>query len=87
MRLKREYPGWGAPRFRELRQQFTGPHLPATSTVHAVLDRHNLVHHRRRRRARLSGTTLSRPTQPNVLWCADYKGEFLLGNWKGTAPP
>ena len=41
VRLKREYPGWGAPKIREkLRQQFTGPHLPATSTVHAVLDRH-----------------------------------------------
>ena len=38
--LKREYPGWGAPKIREkLRQQFTGPHLPAISTVHAVLDR------------------------------------------------
>jgi hypothetical protein len=35
----REYPGWGAPKIREkLRQQFTGPHLPAISTVHAVLD-------------------------------------------------
>ena len=22
---------------------------------------------------------LSRPTEPNVLWCADYKGEFMLG--------
>src|ERR1700730_9278669 len=40
VRLKREYPGWGAPKIREkLRQQFTGPHLPAISTVHAVLDR------------------------------------------------
>jgi hypothetical protein len=37
VRLKREYPGWGAPKIREkLRQQFTGPHLPAISTVHAV---------------------------------------------------
>ena len=28
VRLKREYPGWGAPKIREkLRQQFTGPHL------------------------------------------------------------
>ena len=45
--LKREYPSWGAPKIREkLRQQFTGPHLPAISTVHAVLDRHNLVRHR-----------------------------------------
>jgi hypothetical protein len=30
VRLKREYPGWGAPKIREkLRQQVTGPHLPA----------------------------------------------------------
>src|SRR5689334_9937847 len=87
VRLKREYPGWGAPKIREkLRQQFTGPHLPAISTVHAVLDRHSLVHHRRRRRPRAAGTALSRPNQPNALWCADYKGEFLLGNRKYCYP-
>ena len=51
VRLKREYPGWGAPKIREkLRQQFTGPHLPAISTVHAVLDRYHRVKRRRRRR-------------------------------------
>src|SRR6187401_1639065 len=76
VRLKREYPGWGAPKIREkLRQQFTGPHLPAISTVHAVLDRHQLVKHRRRRRSTVRGTELSRPTEANALWCADYKGE------------
>ena len=81
VRLKREYPGWGAPKIREkLRQQFTGPHLPAISTVHAVLDRHGLVHRRRRRRHIALGTELSRPTDANALWCADYKGEFMLGN-------
>jgi putative transposase len=81
VRLKREYPGWGAPKIREkLRQQFTGPHLPAISTVHAVLDRHQLVHRRRRRRRAALGTSLSQPTEPNVLWCADHKGEFRLGN-------
>src|SRR3984893_17592387 len=52
VRLKREYPGRGAPKIREkLRQQFTGPQLPAISTVHAVLDRHGLVQRRRRRTA------------------------------------
>lgn len=87
VRLKREYPGWGAPKIREkLRRQYTGPHLPAISTVHAVLDRHHLVHHRRRRRSRASGTTLSRPTAPNALWCADYKGEFRLGNRRYCYP-
>jgi len=87
VRLKREYPGWGAPKIREkLRQQFTGPHLPAISTVHAVLDRHSLVKHRRRRRQRATGTELSRPSEPNVLWCADYKGEFMLGNRRYCYP-
>src|SRR5436190_1998566 len=68
VRLKREYPGWGAPKIREkLRRQSTAPHLPAISTVHAVLDRHGLVHHRRRRRPRATGTELSRPTEPKAL--------------------
>ena len=87
VRLKREYPGWGAPKIREkLRQQFTGPHLPAISTVHAVLDRFHLVKHRRRRRPRATGTELSRPIVPNALWCADYKGEFMLGNRRYCYP-
>jgi putative transposase len=88
VRLKREYPGWGAPKLREkLRQQWsTTPHLPAISTVHAVLDRAGLVKRRRRRRPRATGTELSRPTEPNLLWCADYKGEFMLGNRRYCYP-
>jgi transposase len=64
VRLKREYPGWGAPKIREkLRQQSAVSHLPAISTVHAVLDRHGLVKHRgrRRHRARAAPRCLARP--------------------------
>jgi putative transposase len=87
VRLKREYPGWGAPKIREkLRRQSTAPHLPAISTVHAVLDRHGLVKRRRRRRPHLHGTALAQPTQPNALWCADYKGEFMLGDRRYCYP-
>jgi putative transposase len=87
VRLKREYPGWGAPKIREkLRRQSPAPHLPAISTVHAVLDRHGLVQKRRRRRSRATGTELSRPTGPNALWCADYKGEFMLGDRRYCYP-
>jgi putative transposase len=87
VRLKREYPGWGAPKIREkLRRQSSAPHLPAISTVHAVLDRHGLVRRRRRRRHAATGTELSRPTDPNALWCADYKGEFMLGNRRYCYP-
>jgi putative transposase len=87
VRLKREYPGWGAPKIREkLRRQFTVPHLPAISTVHAVLHRHGLVKPRRRRRHAAMPIMLSRPTAPNALWCADYKGEFMLGNRRYCYP-
>ena len=85
VRLKREYPGWGAPKIREkLRQRFSGPHLPAIST--AVLGRYHLVKRRKRRRSTRAGTELSRPTAPNALWCADYKGEFLLGDRRYCFP-
>ena len=87
LRLKREYPSWGAPKIRErLRGQLPGLRCPAISTVHAVLDRHGLVTPRRRRRYRAEGTALSWPTQPNALWCADYKGEFMLANRRYCYP-
>jgi putative transposase len=54
--------------------------------VHAVLDRHGLVHRRRRRRHAATGTELSQPSDPNALWCADYKGEFMLGNRRYCYP-
>ncbi len=48
--------------------------------MHAILDRHGLVKRRRRRIYRPEGTALSRPYSPNDLWCADYKGEFMLAD-------
>ena len=79
--LKKAYPGWGAPKIRDkLVRQYPMIKTPAISTVHAVLDRHGLVKRRKRRRYRAEGTPLSSTLQPNGLWCADYKGEFVLGN-------
>jgi putative transposase len=88
VRLTREYPTWGAPKIRErVRQRWPEIACPAISTVHAVLDRRGLVTHRRRRvRSTRAGTTLIATTQPNGLWCADYKGEFLLGNQRYCYP-
>ena len=63
VRLKREYPGWGAPKIREkLRQQAAVAHLLAISTVHAVLDRHGLVKRRRRRRR------WTKPCRSSTAW-------------------
>src|SRR5437764_13309386 len=48
-------------RSRRPYRQSIASHLPAISTVHAVLDRHGLVKRRRRRRPGATGATLSRP--------------------------
>ena len=81
VRLKQEKPAWGAPKIRErLRRLYSDVHCPAISTVHAVLDRHGLVQRRKRRRNRAQGTVLSQAVKPNDLWCADYKGEFMLAD-------
>ena len=88
VRLKKDRPSWGAPKIRErLRQRWPDIPCPAISTVHAVLDRQGLVaHRRRRRRPRLTGTPLAAVAHPNGLWCADYKGEFLLRNQRYCYP-
>ena len=87
VRLKEDKPSWGAPKIRErLSRLYPDVHTPAISTVHAVLDRHGLVKRRTRRRNRAEGTTLSRPAQPNELWCADYKGEFMLADRRYCYP-
>lgn len=79
--IKRQYPSWGAPKIRaKLLRQYPMVKPPAISTVHAVLDRHGLVKRRKRRRHKAQGTELRAAYEPNALWCADYKGEFRLGN-------
>ena len=89
VRLKREKPYWGARKIRELlvRRLAGEVPIPAKSTVHAVLDRHGLVKRgRRRRRNKAQGTALSEASAPNQLWCADFKGEFKLGNGQYCYP-
>lgn len=87
VQLKKEHPSWGAPKIREkIRRLHSQISLPAISTVHAVLDRHHLVARGRRPRYHAQGTTLSRPTRPNELWWADYKGEFTLADKRYCYP-
>jgi len=86
--LKRDKPHWGARKIRELlvRKLAGDVRLPARSTVHAVLDRHGLVRRARDRKNRAQGTPLSVAAAPNDLWCADFKGEFKLGNRRYCYP-
>ncbi len=88
VRLKGEKPHWGARKIRELlvRRLDGDIRVPAKSTIHAVLDRHGLVKRSGGPRHRARGTPLSAGTGPNDLWCADFKGEFKLGNGRYCYP-
>jgi transposase InsO family protein len=51
-----------------------------------VLDRHGLVRRSGGPRHRARGTPLSEGAAPNELWCADFKGEFKLGDGRYCYP-
>lgn len=85
--MKDEYKTWGAPKIREhLMRRHPGIDFPARSTVHAILERNDLVKKRKRVHHKASGTNMSPTRAPNDLWCADYKGEFRLGNKRYCYP-
>ena len=85
--IRKKHPSWGATKIREiLTREYPVIKAPAPSTIHAVLDRNGLIKRRKRRRHKAEGTPLNHVTEPNALWCADYKGEFMLGNKRYCYP-
>ena len=75
---KRTHPDWGPGKILDyLADQRPGLALPATSTAGALLDRSGLVARRRtsRRWSHPQGPVL-RPTGPNQIVTADFKGQF-----------
>jgi len=81
LKIKRQKSHWGAAKIREIFiKRHSNIKPPATSTFHAVFERHGLVKRRKKARGRYKakGTSLCFPQKPNDLWCADFKGEFLL---------
>ena len=88
VRLKAEKPHWGARKICELLVWWLGGdvRVPAKSTIQTAPDRHGLVKHGGGPRHRARGTPLSEGAMPNDLWCADFKGEFKLGNGRYCYP-
>jgi transposase InsO family protein len=87
LQIKKEKPSWGAPKIRErLMRKYPDFNAPAKSTIHAILDRHGLVVRQKRGSYKAKGTALSQAMKPNELWCADYKGEFQLGDRRYCYP-
>ena len=85
---RREHPTWGPRKLRAwLLDKHPGLQLPAASTVGDLLRREGLVQpRRRRRRTPLHATGLTQASAPNEVWCADFKGQFRLGNGRYCYP-
>jgi len=89
LELKREKPTWGAAKIQEvLRRQHPQMELPVRSTIHDLLDRYGLVKKRSKRRRYHAYPTVREQDirTPNQLWCADFKGQFRMGNAKYCYP-
>jgi transposase InsO family protein len=85
---RKEHPTWGP---RKLRAWLAAKHpelkQPAASTIGGLLQRRGLVQpHRRRRVTPPHGSPLQVAGAPNEVWCADFKGQFRLGNGRYCYP-
>jgi transposase InsO family protein len=81
VRARKQKPRWGPQKLRDaLLRDNPGAELPSVSTFALIFHRNGLVRpRRRRRRAPPHSAPLAHATGPNVVWCIDFKGDFLVG--------
>jgi len=86
--LRRRYPLYGPQTIRDwLLQHEPSTHWPAASSIGELLKRANLIRPRRRHRKGDHGeleSSCTKALQPNMVWTADFKGQFRLGSPSGT---
>ena len=86
LETRRHHPSWGPRKLLALLRRQERGHgselrWPARSTVAELLRRNGLTALRRRRARRgHPGRPLTPMTAPNVIWTADYKGQFERSN-------
>jgi transposase InsO family protein len=81
VKARKQHPFWGPRKLVAwLAERDPSLELPAHSTISNILKSRGLIRPRRRRlRVPLHGfSELQSVTQPNVTWCADFKGHFAL---------
>jgi len=86
--VRMDHPTWGPKKIRAwLLAKHRGASFPAPSTIGQILKEEGLVSRRtRQRRGKAKPTRRITPTAANQLWCADFKGQFRLGNGKYCYP-
>jgi putative transposase len=80
--LRRHHPTWGAKKLLKiLRTRHPRWELPGRSGCCLILKRHGLIKRKARRRViGHPGKPASLILAPNHIWCADFKGQFRMGN-------
>lgn len=86
--LRRKYPLYGPAMLHDwLRLHEPGEHWPAASSIGELLKRANLIRSKRRHqspeRKALFGSR-TRALEPNMVWTADFKGQFRLRRGSGV---
>lgn len=78
---KSQHEHWGSRKLLAwLSRQQPGRRWPAASTTSEILKRHGMIHSRRKRHHTPPYTEpFLKSDQPNEVWCADFKGQFRLG--------
>ncbi|MEO7503363.1 MAG: integrase core domain-containing protein [Gemmatimonadaceae bacterium] len=81
--IRRRYPHYGPQMIRDiLLQREPNKHWPAASSIGELLKRQNLIRPKKKRYS-LAHTSLdtgrARAYEPNLVWTADFKGQFRLG--------
>jgi transposase InsO family protein len=79
--LRNRRPHWGPRKLLAvLERDYPRVEFPVASTIGSILRSKGLVSKRRRRAASVGyGQPLVPYDGPNSVWCADFKGEFLVG--------
>lgn len=79
--MREKHPTWGAKKLKSQLEHELQRTFPAASTICDVLKRHGFITPQQQRRRHVSRpTTLQQTAAPNEVWCADYKGQFRLGD-------
>lgn len=87
LEIKQRFPLFGPRKVRDYVCLAGWQYPPAVSTIGDLFKRHGLVHPRKRRR-RSAGQigTVPGTSEPNQLWCVDFKGQFRMGNTRYCYP-
>jgi transposase InsO family protein len=84
LRVREEHPAWGARKIEARLRQLGETMIPAASTIHAILRRHQRIDPAQS--VKHQACQRFEHDVPNQLWQMDFKGHFALGNSQRCHP-